>query len=247
MRLPNIIVLDGIDGCAKSTQAALLADYLDARGGSGDPSYRECLRAKFPAYDTSIGKLIASKLRGQWSALEAREIPEGWHDRYQHLNALVLQSLMLTNRFEVADEIERAVTVEGRTAVLDRYSLSAFAYGMADGLDLAWLEKVHTRLPKAHTVFIDIPVEESFKRRPKRTDAYEADRGRLEKARANYLHVLQRYGVDTSYWGHEEPAPSFPVEKDFFNWRTSPSGYYLVNGLGTVDEVQTRIRKALGL
>lgn len=251
MRCPNIVCLEGIDGSAKSTHAALLADYLDTLidpvlqrssvNGIETPSplFKPCFRVKFPNYETPTGKLILLKLQDKWG-LEMRPRSgadeQTWGEMvksFDHANALVLQSLMLTNRFEVADEIERAVVVEGRNVVLDRYSPSAFAYGMADGLDYKWIESIHTRLPKAHCVFIDIPVEESFKRRPERTDAYEANKDRLSKARANYLHLFERMGVDTSYWQGDV--------------RTSASGYSIVNGLGTIDQVQERIRKVLEL
>lgn len=263
MRLPNIVAIDGLDASGKATQAKMLADYLDTlldprflrsevdgvRPSS--PLFPSTLRVAFPNYETLTGKLILSKLKGYWKL-------DGWkgNDTYPgekadeererkaaHANAeaLVLQSLMLTNRFEVADEIERANVVEGRNVVLDRYWASGIAYGMADGLDYEWLMRVHTRLPKAHHVFIDIPVEESFKRRPKREDKYEADGLRLERARANYLHLFERHGVDTSYWNPKE------VTQASADIRTSAAGYYLVNGLGTPDEVHARVKQALEL
>lgn len=237
------------DASGKATQAKLLANYLDeqARNPTDTDGFRNspktCLRLAFPAYGTPIGKLIASKLKGEWDAARVQLDPEvpGAYEEYpdKEENALVLQSLMIANKMELAGEIERANMVEGRNVVLDRYIVSGIAYGQADGLDRALLETLHARLPKAHHILIDISVEESFKRRPKREDAYEADRARLERARKNYLAEFERNGVDLAYWNPKE------VTQASADARTSPSGYAIVNGLGTVEEVHARVKMAL--
>jgi len=245
MRLPNIVCLTGLDGCGKSTHAALLADYLDTRNdlcSTNGPEEKHCLRMKFPKYDTPIGKLIASKLKEQWIAIEQGMLPI---ESPQTLNAFVLQSLMTVNRLEAVDEIERAVVVEGRSVVLDRYWVDAVAYGGADGLDTKWLEVIHSRMPKAHHVLIDIPVEESFHRRPLREDKYEANKDRLRRARINYLAYFESKGVDTSYWNTVMSGENTGEVPRLY--RTSPSGYAIVNGMGTPEVVHARIKEALEL
>ncbi len=47
-------------------------------------------------------------------------------------------------------------------------------------------------------ILLDIPVEESFRRRPQRDAAYEADRGRLEKVREHYWEYFRR--LDRDRW-----------------------------------------------
>jgi dTMP kinase len=248
MRLPGIVAIEGCDAAGKATQAKLLADYLDQQAqiesmaeGHASAVSKTCLRLSFPAYNTPYGKLIYSQLRRAWAPQWSTEDPD------PDLRAHVLQAMMLANKFELADQIERANITEGRNVVLDRYVISGLAYGMADGLSLELLERLHARLPKAHHVLIDIPVEESFKRRPVRDDAYESDRDRLSRARSNYLHVFEKYGVDTSYWGEryalaDRPGGGRYGDQDY---RTAPSGYAIVNGIGTVEKVHERIKRAL--
>ena len=262
MRLPAIVALEGIDASGKATQAKMLADYLDARPcacgapahyvehvDAGNPSSKlrcescgmvgpgPCLRRSFPAYETDLGGLIRAALRGGWAADWAPGYPAPPAARMDStgLRALVLQSLMVTNRHELADEIEYEHMVKSRSIVLDRYWASAVAYGAADGLDPKWLEGVHSRLPKAHHVLVDIPVEESFRRRPTREDAYEADRGRLERARAAYLALFERKGVDVGMLHGNSPG------------HVSPSGWAIVNGSGPPELVHRAILMVLGI
>jgi dTMP kinase len=250
MRLPNIVALEGIDASGKATQARMLADYFDSRivprapvvaGQMITPAMGDrvaaCLRRSFPAYQTDLGALIRDRLLGNWSTdwTPGYPTPPAMRMDANGLRAYVLQCLMTVNRHELADEIEYAVTVEGRSVVLDRYWASAVAYGVADGLDHRWLESVHTRLPKAHHVLIDIPVEESFRRRPVREDVYEADLSRLERARAAYHNLFWSKGVDTTMLSGNAPG------------HVSPSGWATVNGGGSPGSVHRAILAVLGL
>lgn len=259
MRRPGIVALEGIDGSGKSTQAKLLADHLDELDiaehyiGKGADLRPPCMRQAFPDYSTETGKIIKDALRGGWEAwaganykigelpvTEARGRVE--HDR---LNATVLQSLMLANKLELAGEIEYANVVHGQNMVLDRYIASGIAYGAADGLDPEWIEQVHERLPKAHHVLVDIPVEVSFERRPQRTDAYEADKDRLGRARQEYLALFERHGVDMTDWDEEK---TMLREAGWTaSYRSSPSGWAVVNGVGTEEQVHARILAVLSL
>ena len=155
----SIIAFEGIDACGKSTQIKLLREYLER-----DAKVRVF---SFPDYTTETGKAIKKLLQD----------PER--------DPLMLQALMSMNRYERQTEIDSALT-DG-FVILDRYWLSGLVYGMADGLSESWLREVHTRLLQPHLwIVLDLPVEESFRRRPVRDDAYEADAARLEKARKWY-------------------------------------------------------------
>lgn len=261
MRLPNIVCFETIDAGGKQTQAKMLADYIDGQPVSKDGELLRghttdaVLRKSFPAYDTPIGKLILAKLKGEWGIVAARE-PGRLEEWPAISDALVLQSLMIANKMELADEIERAYVVEGRTVVLDRYIVSGLAYGMADGLELELMERLHARLPKAHHVLIDIPVEESWKRRPKREDAYEADKERLSRARTNYLNIFKKNGVDMDFWGtgvggvdsYDGHGNTRRMHEYSSEFRVSPGApYYVVNGIGTPNEVHERIKGVLGI
>lgn len=53
----KIIVLDGLDGCGKSTQLDLALGYLKERGV-------RCRKVSFPNYDTVTGQIVESYLKG---------------------------------------------------------------------------------------------------------------------------------------------------------------------------------------
>ncbi len=130
-------------------------------------------RLKFPTYETPVGQAIKAVL------IDGAPDP------------LVLQALCLMNRFEWAHDIAKDLT--SRSVVLDRYILSAIVYGAGDGLDRDWLWKLHELLPQPDLhILIDIPVEESFKRRPERQDAYEANVCRMTQVREEYLRVWHK-------------------------------------------------------
>lgn len=155
----SIIAFEGIDACGKTTQIALLKKYLERNA--------KVRVFSFPNYETETGKAVKKLLKAD------------------DCDPLVLQSLMSMNRYECQTEMKVA-KYEG-FVLLDRYWLSGFVYGRADGLSESWLREVHTRLLQPDRwIILDLPVEESFRRRPVRDDAYEANVDRLEKARGWY-------------------------------------------------------------
>jgi dTMP kinase len=244
VRLPNIVAIEGIDGAGKDTQAKMLADYIDdqPRPTLEEAFAKKCLRGCLPDPECDltyplIRQMLAGRLRltGDNSA-EPRMQSEMAH-------GIALQAVMLMNHIEAAARWEQAC-LAGRTVVLSRYWDSAVAYGAADGLDRRWLERCLARLPKAHHVLIDIPVDESFTRRPKRDDVYEASIDRLREARIEYLALYERHGVDASVWGHADRCEKYLLSSEY---RSSASGWSVVNGLGTADQVHARIRAALEL
>jgi len=112
------VVLDGPDGCGKSTQAGRLADRLEARGRSVE-------RLRDPG-GTPIGDRIRSILLDRAN--------EAMHVRSELLLYLAARAQL------VAERIEPALAA-GRDVVCDRYLTSTVAYqGHAGGLspDLIW-------------------------------------------------------------------------------------------------------------
>src|SRR4051812_12502697 len=146
--------LEGIDACGKATQSKMLSEMLNG------------VLFSFPAYETPVGKLIASHLQNDWSARYDGLSPY----EHPHLDAMVLQSLMLTNRMEKAVSIQKHLK-DGKSVICDRYWASGYAYGKADGLDPEYLVAIHDFLPKADLqILIDSDPEDSVKRRPDRRD-----------------------------------------------------------------------------
>jgi dTMP kinase len=208
-----IIAIEGGDGCGKATQAKLLADHLNA----------ELL--SFPNYETPTGKLILRHLKQEWGC-RGFALPDE-----KVLDATVFQCLQTINRFEVLAAI-KAHIAEGRNLVFDRYYGSALVYGGLDGVNIGWIEDIQAPLPEPDVwLLLDVPVEESFKRRPERRDRYEANREYLEKVRTEYLRL---FGVEER------------LGKIGDSWSSFRQHWFVVNGQRSVAEVQATINEIVG-
>lgn len=195
-----IVALDSGDASGKSTQSVCLLEYFS-------PKFKQTQLMHFPVYDSITGQAIKGYLTGTWHCNERAK-------QSQELDALVLQSLMVTNRLEYFNTLDEYANNNEYLLVLDRYSASAFAYGLADGLSRDFLDRIHEPLPKPqHYFYLDITVAESFRRRPERQDAYESNRERLEQVRKNYLELF----------------------------RTSGPSYHIIDGMLPKDEVTQQI------
>jgi thymidylate kinase len=193
-----IISLHSIDAGGKGTQAELLRRHLIKRGLKVEVMH-------FPVYDSVTGRVIQQMLRGEWfvtrhdgrGAWEVGAEREGTTSGQRNeITAVTLQSLMTINRFEHLDKLEAAEHFTDDILVCDRYTADGIAYGVADGLEASFLEKINASLPTPRcAILIDITVDESWKRRPKREDQYEADRGRLERVSKNFLDYFRGHGA----------------------------------------------------
>lgn len=199
-----LVGVEGGDAVGKKTQTTLLAKAL---GGT---------RIEVPDYKSKTGQAILSHLKREWCAgsLDYTESFDRPFIRPDSCDALVFQSLMINNRYEMLPKIEAALA-EG-PVVLDRWKMSAVVYGVCSGVDRKWLEVVQARLPEPDVwILLDLPVEDGFQRRPERRDRNETDRELLEKVRTEYLKLWSR-GGGCSHW-------------------------QVVDGRGTVEEVHERV------
>lgn len=172
MSTSTLVCLEGIDGSGTSTQARRLRKRLEKSGVRWRVIH-------FPGYETPVGKLIKRFL--------LQKI---------HLEARVIRLLYTANRWERASEIEGTLG-EGVVVILDRYSPSNIAYGVADGLDEKWLEDIESGLPQPSlTILIDLPSREALKRkgRVKKLDRYERNMEYIERVRDAYLHLAKEKG-----------------------------------------------------
>jgi len=170
-------VVEGVDGCGKSTQADMLAKHLGAH------------YMKFPDSSSRTGKIIYQHLEKKW---HARPLDASLENDGSAMNALVFQCLQFANRLERAEEIQRTRVLPGGV-VSDRYLASAITYGAADGIPMEYLISTQKTLPQPDlNILIDIPIEESVKRRPERRDRYEEDSSFLESVMANYNYLWSR-------------------------------------------------------
>jgi dTMP kinase len=139
----RLLALEGIDGCGKSTQAGLLADWL---GEAGVTVVRT-----FEPGATELGRALRSLL------LE----PEG-ADSAPTIRTEAL--LMAADRSQHVTELLEPALAAGQWVVTDRYSGSTLAYqGWGRGLDVAELTAVvgwaTGSLEPDLTVLVDVPVD----------------------------------------------------------------------------------------
>lgn len=181
-----IIVLEGGDASGKSTLAPWLAGELKAT------------HLRFPAYDTPTGQAIRGHLKGDWRAVRAVPGEPSGRD----IDALAFQCLQIADKLASVPRIQE-LRASGNHIVIERYWPSAWVYGGVDGVDRDWLLRIHeATLPQADLyLLLDIAMEESFRRRPVRTDLVEADREHMGKVLAGYRELwAAQYKVNPTRW-----------------------------------------------
>lgn len=178
-----IVAICGADACGKATLAAGLQEHFSSR------MIGTTVRS-FPNYETETGKIIRGLLTGQINL--SLQISDALANQ-NRIRSIVLQSCMTVNRYESdVPDWGRYGTNFSKLLLLDRYWLSGLVYGVAEGLDVGWLLRIHQMLVKPDlTLVLDCPVEEGFKRRPERRDRFESDRNLLENVRKLYREAGQ--------------------------------------------------------
>jgi dTMP kinase len=147
--------LDGIDGCGKSTQCRLLADWLRGRGHT----VTECADPG----GTELGRAIRHLL------LESRT----------PMSLTCEMLLFMASRAQLVEEIIRPALNACNAVVSDRFLLANIVYqGYAGGLDpdLLWtigLTSIGGRMPDL-TLVLDLPPELALQRRKQTADRLES-------------------------------------------------------------------------
>ena len=183
-----IIVIEGMDQAGKKTQSVMLERALKDAGKS-------VRLFAFPDYTTRVGRIIGETLAGGYVAPH------------------VLHCLMAANHWEVVRSIRQS---KHDVLVMNRYVQSNLVYGMVSGMSKAWLENLDDGMPKADIVILlDIPPEESFRRKKKDRDMFESDFAFLNRVSEVYRSMAEKR-----------------------RWR-------VVDATGTADEVHDRIMDVL--
>jgi dTMP kinase len=165
-----LIGIEGIDAAGKRTQSLLLSSWLRDR-------QLNCEVMSFPDYSTRIGKEIRAFLVG----------------RRNYPNALK-HILFAGNRWEKLNEIENLLK-NNEILIVNRYTESNLAYGVANGLELNWLANLEKGLPSTDLVILlDAPSSVVRSRRLRSQDTYEADRRLQEDARRTYRRLARKLG-----------------------------------------------------
>jgi len=164
-----LISIEGLDAVGKRTQASLLASWLRSRGYTVQT-------VSFPDYGTPLGAEIKRFLRG-----DVDYPPEVRH------------ILFAANRWEKKQELE-SILSKTDLVLVNRYSQSNLAYGVANGLKLEWLINLDDGLPKSDmTVVLDAPAVRLLLRRTRIKDEYEKNLGLQERTRSAYLKLAHDF------------------------------------------------------
>ncbi|KAH3742819.1 thymidylate kinase [Pelomyxa schiedti] len=166
------VVFEGLDRCGKTTQSAMLHEYLCARDGGGGGA----VLVRYPNRTTSVGSLIDQFLKGTMD-----------------FNAQTIHLLYSANRWESTDTILNNLK-NGITVISDRYAYSGTAYTGAKGLDVEWCKNPDRGLPRPDVVFyLKMPAEFATKR-----SAYGEERYDKEEFQSKVAAVFN--ALQEPYW-----------------------------------------------
>ena len=165
------IVLEGVDGCGKSTHAKLLANWLREKG-------RDVLLTAEPT-DGPVGRLIREVLAGKLV-----------------VDPRTLALLFTADRAEHVGEMRKALS-EGKTVVCDRYFYSTVAYQCAQGVERRWLLGINGFAPKPKVVVL-LDVDPALGEVRTRTGEIFERQEFLRKVRRQYLKFKGLKVVDSS-------------------------------------------------
>jgi dTMP kinase len=165
-----LVGIEGIDAAGKRTQSSLLQAWLHSRSVTVD-------MISFPDYSTVLGNEIRGFLQGR----------RNYTPEVRHM-------LFAANRWEKKEDIQRSLE-RADVVIVNRYTESNLAYGLANGLQLDWLVNLELGLPRTDLVLVlDAPPSAFYNRRNAKKDRYESDLVLQENARKAYLDLGQRFG-----------------------------------------------------
>jgi dTMP kinase len=162
----KIIVIEGLDKSGKHTQSNMLVDYLRSRGYKVEKS-------EFHRYDTPTGQLIKKWLYKEWD-----------------VDQTTIELVMAADK-QAQQKWFKELEDQGIDfLILDRYTKSQFVYSLANDMPNDWVHQLQRFMRKPNMeIFIDIPAEESMKRKGKHgeNDRYESDLKLLNEVRALFF------------------------------------------------------------
>lgn len=171
----KFIVIEGLDGSGKSTQAELLKKFFKKR------KYKVLL-TKEPTKDNKFGKKVDDVL----------------HHR-EKATPLQLQILFTKDRKWHIENIIKPALKKGKIVICDRYFFSTFAFGGID-VDMEKLIKLNEKflLPDL-TFYIDVNPKECMRRILKREKssktAFFEKEEKLKKVYKNYKLLKKRFPI----------------------------------------------------
>jgi dTMP kinase len=165
----RLLVLEGLDGSGKSTQAARLAARLTEEG-------IDVVATREPS-DGPVGRFLRSALAGDVTL-----------DDGSRLTPATIAALFVADRADHRARVMEPAFARGAVVVCDRHVLSSLAYQGAE-CDPAWVEALNAVFPQPDaTVFLEIPPSHALDRVQAR-----ADRPQLYDLPERQRAVAQRY------------------------------------------------------
>lgn len=188
----KLVVIDGLDGCGKSTQLSLLSDYLTQKNAA----FRQI---SFPDYAQASSALVRMYLSGELGGSPAA------------VNAYAASSFYAVDRYASYKRFWQTDYEAGVPIVAARYTTSNAIHQMTKlpqeqwDAFLAWLKEYeYTRLELPvpnRVVFLDMPVEVSqrllsgrYHGNEQKKDIHERDIAYLHHCRQAALYAAKRDG-----------------------------------------------------
>jgi len=166
------IVIEGIDGCGKTTQARFIYEWLIEQG-------RDVFLTAEPSKNR-IGLFIREILSGS-----------------ERVNPETLALLFTADRSEhLTREVKPALN-DGKIVVMERYVNSTIAYQTAQGVRKEWIVKLNEFAIKPDlTIFIDLKPEIAVERIEIQSREIFENREFQEKVYKEYLNLKDMVRID---------------------------------------------------
>lgn len=190
--MSRLIIIEGLDGCGKSTQTALLEEYFS----SENIKYK---KIKLPDYDSPSSTLVKMYLGGEFGSSA------------DDVNAYAAGAFYAVDRFASYKLSWKSDYDSGTLILADRYATSNSIYQMEKIEKSKWDEYLDWSadfeynkigIPKPDLViFLDMPVEISQRLMTSRyngdenkKDVHEADVTYLQNCRRAAIYAAERQG-----------------------------------------------------
>lgn len=185
----RLIVIEGLDGSGKATQAALLAENLQKRD-------KQILQITFPDYASESSALVRMYLAGEIGGLD-------------EVNVYAASSFYAADRYISFVKAWKNAYESGYTVIADRYATSNAAHQMPKLPECEWdayldwmndYEYVRLGLPEPDLViYLDMPpqisqklIEARYAGDESKKDIHEQDAVYLEQCRKAALYAAAR-------------------------------------------------------
>lgn len=176
---PMFIVFEGIDGSGTSTQAQLLAKYLNE---SGQPAIVTTEPSTGP-----IGSLIRE-------GMKRRVIFSSDKEKFDHQMAYLFAADRHDHLYNDVDGVFKLIN-DGCHVISTRYYFSSFAYHCENDNDFEFVRSLNNKFPEPDIViYLDNPIQVSLKRMENRAhqDVYENE-VKLTAVSDNYKKIFSEY------------------------------------------------------